>query len=47
MVRAGSGDDVLTLNDGTVDVVDCGPGGDTVVADRADVLRSCEDVTRV
>jgi len=27
--------------------VDCGPGRDTVVADRADRVRNCEKVTRL
>lgn len=47
VVQAGAGADVLTLNDATTDVVDCGAGVDIVVADRADVLRNCENVTRV
>jgi Ca2+-binding RTX toxin-like protein len=30
-VYAGAGNDVLYLRDGEVDVVDCGPGRDTIV----------------
>ncbi len=46
VVAAGAGNDTLTLTDGAMDVVDCGAGTDTAVADRADLLRNCESVTR-
>jgi Ca2+-binding RTX toxin-like protein len=42
-----SGDDTITSNDGRIDVVTCGAGSDTVVADRRDIVsRDCESVTR-
>lgn len=47
VISAGAGDDTVNVADGEVDVVDCGPGVDTVVADRFDVLRNCENVTRI
>jgi hypothetical protein len=40
------GNDTVDVADGEVDTLDCGPGVDTVVADRADMLRHCENVTR-
>ncbi|QJY51063.1 hypothetical protein HOP40_31925 [Pseudonocardia broussonetiae] len=42
VVSAGAGDDEVSAADGEVDVVDCGAGTDTVIADRTDVLRNCE-----
>ncbi len=45
-ISAGDGNDTVDVADGEVDVVDCGAGVDTVVADRADVLIHCENVTR-
>lgn len=45
-VIAGAGDDVIFARDGERDVIDCGPGRDRVRADRRDVLRRCEQVTR-
>jgi hypothetical protein len=44
VVRGGDGDDTVQVRDGLPDVVDCGPGTDTVVADRADALAGCEHV---
>ena len=45
-MRAGSGDDTIdSLVDGA-DVIDCGPGRDTVRADSVDRLRNCERVRR-
>jgi hypothetical protein len=45
--RAGAGDDVLLARDRVVDAVACGPGRDTVTADRRDrVNRDCERVSR-
>ena len=42
-----AGDDTITSRDGRIDVVSCGAGNDTVVADRRDVVsRDCESVTR-
>ncbi|MEJ7789192.1 MAG: hypothetical protein WKF29_04850 [Thermoleophilaceae bacterium] len=41
------GNDRIVASDGTRDMVDCGPGRDTVVADRADRVRNCEKVTRL
>jgi hemolysin type calcium-binding protein len=43
-VLAGDGDDSVAARDGFGDVVECGPGNDTVTADRADVLSGCENV---
>jgi Ca2+-binding RTX toxin-like protein len=41
------GDDVFHVRDGEQDVVDCGAGADTVLADRFDVVTSdCETVRR-
>ncbi len=43
----GPGDDSLLARDGRTDHLDCGPGRDSVVADRIDrVSRSCERVRR-
>ena len=44
-VLGGDGDDRITARDGFGDVVECGPGTDTVTADRADVLSGCENVS--
>jgi Ca2+-binding RTX toxin-like protein len=42
-----AGDDTITSRDGKIDVVSCGAGSDTVVADRRDIVsRDCESVTR-
>jgi Ca2+-binding RTX toxin-like protein len=38
----GPGDDVIDSRDGQVDVVDCGPGTDTVNADGVDAITGCE-----
>jgi Tol biopolymer transport system component len=46
-IIAGSGRDVVFVRDRRRDVVDCGAGRDTVVADAADVITStCETVVR-
>jgi len=42
----GSGKDVILAADGAVDTIDCGAGIDTIQADRNDVVRNCEKVTR-
>jgi len=44
-VVAGDGDDTASVRDGFGDVVECGPGIDTVTADRADILSGCENVS--
>jgi hypothetical protein len=44
-VLGGDGDDTIAARDGFGDVVECGPGIDTVTADRADVLSGCENVS--
>lgn len=44
LVLAGSGDDLILVRDQRRDVVKCGPGRDTVRADRADRLTACEVV---
>ena len=41
VLHAGGGDDVIRAADGQRDLVICGPGHDSVVADRKDVLRGC------
>lgn len=46
-IHAGAGNDAISAANGVRDVVDCGAGLDTVTADRSDVLRGCEYVTRV
>jgi hypothetical protein len=45
-VFGGAGNDVVSARDGQRDVIDCGAGRDSVVADRIDVVRGCEKVTR-
>jgi Ca2+-binding RTX toxin-like protein len=46
-VDAGAGNDVIFARDRTFDRISCGPGRDTVVADRVDqVARDCELVKR-
>jgi alpha-tubulin suppressor-like RCC1 family protein len=45
-IRGGPGADIILVRDGQRDLVWCGPGRDRVVADRQDVLRGCEVVTR-
>ena len=41
------GDDTIYSRDNSVDIVNCGPGGDTVRADRTDVVApNCENVRR-
>ena len=44
LVLGGDGDDTIATRDGFGDVVECGPGNDTVTADRADALSGCENV---
>jgi hypothetical protein len=46
-IVAGAGNDTIVSADGRREVVDCGPGRDTVRADRSDVLRHCEVVRYV
>ncbi len=41
-LNAGPGDDLLEDADGRGEVLDCGQGTDTVIADRRDVLLGCE-----
>ena len=43
-VAAGDGADLLRMADGVADGVDCGTGGDIVVADPSDALAGCETV---
>ena len=45
-VFGGGGGDTVRVRDGERDVVDCGTEIDVVVADRKDVLRHCERVSR-
>lgn len=46
LVFAGPGDDTIAARDGVRDRIDCGPGVDTVRADRRDRLRGCERIER-
>ena len=47
VVRAGAGNDTIDARDGSADTLACGPGRDTVRADRRDrVARDCERVRR-
>jgi dipeptidyl aminopeptidase/acylaminoacyl peptidase len=46
-IDGGGGGDLIFVRDGQRDVVDCGTEQDIVVADRLDVLRHCERVTRL
>jgi len=46
VVVAGAGNDVVRARNGRRDTIFCGPGRDTVWADRTDVLRGCEVVHR-
>lgn len=41
-IEAGAGDDRIRTVDGRAEMVDCGDGRDTAVADRIDVLVGCE-----
>ncbi len=46
-VEGGRGSDRLSTRDGTRDTAVCGPGADTVVADRVDAVRAdCETVLK-
>ena len=45
-VLAGTGGDFIRASDRALDVVDCGPGRDRIIADPGDRLRGCERVTR-
>jgi hypothetical protein len=42
----GLGNDTIMARDGQRDTIDCGPGRDVVTADRLDVVRGCEKVSR-
>ena len=46
LIEAGAGNDQVHANDGHTDRVNCGPGRDTVWADRTDKLAGCEIVHR-
>ncbi|HEV2591208.1 MAG TPA: hypothetical protein VGU02_04880 [Gaiellaceae bacterium] len=46
VIRAGAGNDRIHANDGHTDRVDCGPGRDTVWADKTDRLTRCEVIHR-
>lgn len=45
VVELGEGDDTARTRDGLVDLVRCGPGADSVVADAMDELVGCETVS--
>lgn len=44
-VHGGEGNDAISVQDGVADVVDCGAGTDSVIADRSDALSNCETVS--
>jgi hypothetical protein len=44
VILAGKGNDMVHARNGHHDTVECGPGRDTVWADRSDTLRGCEIV---
>ncbi len=44
VILAGKGNDAIHARNGHHDTVDCGPGSDTVWADRSDTLSGCEIV---
>ena len=45
-VDSGSGRDLVRARDGTRDIIRCGAGRDTVLADQRDAVRDCERVLR-
>ena len=45
-IATGAGNDRIEAADGRRDRVRCGPGNDSVTADRIDLLSGCENVTR-
>ncbi|MBA3843520.1 MAG: hypothetical protein H0X39_13085 [Actinobacteria bacterium] len=46
VILAGAGNDQVHANDGHRDRIDCGPGRDTVWANRSDHVTGCETVHR-
>ena len=46
MIKAGRGNDTIRAREKTRDIVRCGPGTDTVTADKVDALTNCENVSR-
>ena len=46
-VSAGAGNDTINAVDDVAETIDCGAGRDTVRADKRDVVKHCEKVTRV
>jgi hypothetical protein len=46
VISGGAGNDQIHANDGHTDRVNCGPGRDTVWADRTDKLTGCEVIHR-
>ena len=42
----GAGSDTIQARDGERDVIDCGAGRDTVVADKTDTVKGCETVKK-
>jgi uncharacterized repeat protein (TIGR01451 family) len=46
LLDAGAGNDTIEARDGQKDTILCGPGTDTVKADKTDALTGCEKVTR-
>jgi hypothetical protein len=46
LLRGGDDNDVITSRDGLAELVDCGSGDDTVIADDSDVTDGCEHEQR-
>jgi Ca2+-binding RTX toxin-like protein len=46
LMYGGPGADLIVARGGSADVVDCGPGRDTVIRDSRDRVRNCEVVRR-
>jgi Ca2+-binding RTX toxin-like protein len=46
VIEAGRGNDTIRAREKTRDIVRCGPGTDTVTADKVDALTNCENVSR-
>jgi Ca2+-binding RTX toxin-like protein len=45
-IFGGAGNDTISAADKAIDTIDCGAGRDSVTADRNDVVKNCERVTR-
>jgi Ca2+-binding RTX toxin-like protein len=43
---AGAGNDVVNSRDGVRETIVCGSGRDKLIADRLDIARGCESISR-